>query len=264
VLPELFDSEQRADQSWLSTGNGKQLFLTFDDGPLYCTPRILDLLAETNHKATFFVIGRNLHNPQLRQFAVRALREGHDIGNHSYNHPDFSTISARRAFKEIWATHLLIQEIIAEAGVEPEEQDLYFRFPYGVDGNRSNREAVRQFLGELNYGTAWWDLDTHDWQMELRWFPRSPSRVIAMLTKARPLDVVLLHDRDKTARYLPQMLKTLGSLQLVSVPLSDLEFGPRGYLVKDVTVEMPGLLAGKPAPIAEDPIEVLLHQIFSR
>ena len=68
----------------------RRLFLTFDDGPLLCTGRILDLLAESQQKATFFVIGRNLEHPKFRDLAIRALREGHDIGNHSYTHPDFS------------------------------------------------------------------------------------------------------------------------------------------------------------------------------
>ncbi|MBM3299523.1 MAG: polysaccharide deacetylase family protein [Deltaproteobacteria bacterium] len=238
--------------------------MTFDDGPLHCTGQILDILAETNHKATFFVIGRNLLNPKLRDLAVRALREGHDLGNHSYSHPDFSTLSTRRAFQEIWVTHRLIREVVDEAGADPEAQDLFFRFPYGADGNRSNRAGIRAFLAELNYGTAWWDLDTHDWQMELRWFPRSPSRVISALRNARPMDVVLLHDREKTARYLPKMLTTLASMRLVSVPLSDLEFGPTAYLVKDVTVEVPPSLAGRHIFTGEDPIDGLLNRIFSR
>lgn len=201
------------------------VFLTFDDGPLRCTGQILDLLAESGHKVTFFVIGRNLAQRGLRSFAVRALREGHDIGNHSYTHPDFSYISARRAEQEIRFAHAAIREVIAEAGVDPARQDLFFRFPYGAPGNRLNRRAIKAVLDELGYGTAWWDIDSHDWRMELQWYPRSPSSVIASLAKARPRDVVLLHDRDKTAQYLPAMLKTIRRLELLSIPLSDIEFG---------------------------------------
>lgn len=206
--------------------NNRGLFLTFDDGPLFCTGHILDLLALTGHKVTFFVIGRNLQNRALRKFAVRAVQEGHDLGNHSYTHPDFSTLSSRRAETEIRCAHTAIHEVIVEAGVDPSRQDLFFRFPYGSGGNRSNRRAIEQVLDELGYGTAWWDLDTHDWRMELGWYARSPANVIATLKRARPMDVVLLHDREKTAQCLPAMFETIGSLRLVSIPLSDLEFGP--------------------------------------
>lgn len=213
--------------------NAKSIFLTFDDGPLYCTEGILDLLALRGHKVTFFVIGRNLANPTLRQFAVKALREGHDIANHSYDHPDFSTISQKRAVKEITSTHALVDELVREAGVNPTRQNLFFRFPYGVGGSRSNHAACRDVLAELNYKIAWWNLDTNDWRMEMAWFPRPASRVIKSLNVARPQDVVLLHDRMQTMKHLAAMLDVLESRRLVSVPLSNHIFAdenaPEGY-----------------------------------
>ena len=124
------------------------LFLTFDDGPLFCTGRILDLLAESQQKATFFVIGRNLANPKLRDFAIRALREGHDVGNHSYNHPNFSTILAQRAEMEIYKTHTMIKDLVREAGVDPARQNLFFRFPYGNSGSIYNYAACRKILAK--------------------------------------------------------------------------------------------------------------------
>jgi peptidoglycan/xylan/chitin deacetylase (PgdA/CDA1 family) len=199
----------------------KSIFLTFDDGPLLCTPGILDLLALRGQKATFFVIGRNLSHPNLREVAIRALREGHDIANHSYDHPDFSTISAKRATKEIVSTHALIEEVVDEAGVDPARQNRFFRFPYGAAGSRSNHAACLDILSELNYNIAWWNLDTNDWRMELAWFPRPASAVIKSLTAARPQDVVLLHDRTQTRKHLAAMLDVLQSRRLVSIPLSD-------------------------------------------
>lgn len=195
------------------------LFLTFDDGPLFCTGRILDLLDVTRHRATFFIIGRNLGHPKLRAFAMRALRSGHNLANHSYTHPDFSTISAKRAVKEVVETHAAIEELIAEAEVEPSGQNLFFRFPYGIAGSRSNFTACRDALAELNYRVAWWDLDTNDWRMEPGAGSRAPSRVLATLKKVRPRDVVLLHDRTRTAEHLPAMLKLLEDESLVSVAL---------------------------------------------
>jgi peptidoglycan/xylan/chitin deacetylase (PgdA/CDA1 family) len=198
----------------------RHLFLTFDDGPIHCTGQILDLLAETRHKITFFVIGRNLINPKLRDFAIRALREGHEIGNHSFSHPDFSRISSKRAEREIVSTHGLIEEIVLEAGAVRERQNRFFRFPYGVSGSWSNYRTCQTVLTSLNYQVAWWDLDTNDWRMELPWFPRPLRKVVAALNKAKPYDVVLLHDRSKTARCLPQLMAVLETQRLVSLPLS--------------------------------------------
>ncbi len=200
-----------------------RLFLTFDDGPLLCTGRILDLLAESQQKATFFVIGHNLGHSKLRDLAIRAVREGHDIGNHSYNHPNFSTISAQRAEMEIFKTHEIINDLVQEAGVDKARQNLFFRFPYGNSGSIYNYSACRKILASLDYRIAWWDLDTWDWRMEVGWFKKNSSKVIASLKKAKPRDVVLLHDRVKTSEHLPEMLTVLRTQKLVSISLSDYE-----------------------------------------
>jgi len=202
--------------------DGGRLYLTFDDGPLPCTSRILDLLAESGHKATFFVLGRNLNDAKLRPLAVRALREGHSIGNHSYDHPNFGAISSQRAVREITSTSALIREVVEEAGVNPRGQNRFFRFPYGVAGSQSNYLSSQEILAELNYQIAWWDLDTLDWRMELPWFPRRPESVLASLSRARPNDIVLLHDRLKTAQYLSAMLRRLDDHKLTSISLSEL------------------------------------------
>ncbi len=215
ALPRLHHKTPR-----LPTRDTEQVFLTFDDGPLHCTGQILDLLASTNHKATFFVIGRNLKDPKLREFAVRTLREGHDIGNHSFSHPDFSRISAKRAEREIVSTHDLIQGVVEESGVNPKRQNLFFRFPYGVSGSWANYSATQKVLASLGYRIAWWNLDTNDWRMELSWFPTSPRMVLGALSRAHPRDVILLHDRQKTARCLPRIVEALDGRRLVSVPLS--------------------------------------------
>lgn len=241
----------------------RRLFLTFDDGPLHCTGHILDLLAATGNKATFFVIGRNLATPKLRAFAVRALKEGHDLANHSYTHPDFSTISTKRAKEEIVATYHLIREVVEEAEVAPQRQNLFFRFPYGVAGSRANHRPTEEVLTELNYATAWWDLDTNDWRMELAWLPRPSSKVVASLNQARPSDVVLLHDRNATAKLLPEMLKALEHRHLVSAPLSQYELDPRSVSGEGSHDSVPTA----ESPRAEDSDDLaaeLLKSIFPR
>ncbi len=233
VLPADRSSVAEKGKAAASPLSTRDLFLTFDDGPLACTGEILDILGKSGHKATFFVIGRNLTNVKFRKLAIRALKEGHDIGNHSYSHPGFSSISADRAAREILKAHNLIEEVVKEAGVDPERQNLYFRFPFGDGGNAWNYRTIQNTLDELGYGEAWWDLDTNDWRMELQWFPRAPAKVIATMNRVRPQDVVLLHDRATTARYLPDMLNVVNTLELLSTTLSDIELGPRVHTARN-------------------------------
>ena len=242
--------------------DAKSVFLTFDDGPLYCTPGILDQLALRGHKATFFVIGRNLANPALRQFAVKALREGHDIANHSYDHPDFSTISLKRAVKEITSTHALVEELVREAGVDSARQNLFFRFPYGVAGSRWNHAACRDVLADLNYKIAWWNLDTNDWRMEMAWFPRPASRVIKSLNIARPQDVVLLHDRMQTMKHLAAMLDVLESRRLVSVPLSNHIFADENAPEGDQAGRTAGAATSETKQDSDDLVTELCRSLF--
>lgn len=241
---------------------GGQLFLTFDDGPLPCTGKILDQLAEKGQKATFFVLGRNLSNPKLRQFAVRALQEGHDLGNHSFNHPDFSQVSISRAKQEIVSTYHIIQELVQEVEeVDPNLQNRFFRFPYGVPGSRANYLACQEVLAELDYKIAWWDLDTNDWRMELPWFPKRSASVMASFGRARPGDVVLLHDRVKTSECLPAMLKTLETHKLASLPLSSYGLATGSLVEKEESGQQVQIPSSIPEPSVDDLAEELLRSL---
>jgi len=72
--------------------DGPYIAMTFDDGPsATLTPKLLDLLAAHHIKATFFVIGENV--AEHRDIVARAAREGHEIGNHSWSHPNFAKMS---------------------------------------------------------------------------------------------------------------------------------------------------------------------------
>jgi peptidoglycan/xylan/chitin deacetylase (PgdA/CDA1 family) len=201
------------------TGTGSShaagsLFLTFDDGPAQCTDSILDQLAFKNQKATFFVIGRHLTSKKLRASAVRALREGHELGNHSYSHPRFSEISVERAEKEIRRTHDLIEEVVRIAGVDAKRQNRFFRYPFGDPGTAYGYRAMKDLFAELGYRPAWWDVDTRDY------LPGRSAKIIALMEKVRPRDVVLLHERKRTAKTLPKLLDVVDSRKMVSLPLS--------------------------------------------
>lgn len=220
VLPPGLTDTTREDLGASPFDPTDPLFLTFDDGPLLCTDAILDRLAEVSQKATFFIIGRNLTNKRLRKSAIRAVQEGHELGNHSFTHPSFSGLSANRAEREIRKTHSEILSVMEEAGADSVWWNRFFRFPYGDPGSSWNWSAVRHTLADLGYRIAWWDLDTHDWRMGNGSYGRSPYRVIKVMEQARSRDVVLLHDRDATARLLPRLLGVLEWKKLHSTTLA--------------------------------------------
>src|SRR5208337_1775645 len=88
------------------------------------TPKVLDILKEKKVKGTFMLIGAEAaENVGLMK---RVVREGHEIGNHTYTHPDISEISSRQLDFEVKITERLFA---SKLGIQP----LYFRPPYDVD-----------------------------------------------------------------------------------------------------------------------------------
>src|SRR5204863_6716589 len=83
--------------------DGPYIALTFDDGPsAKLTPKLLDLLAAHHIKATFFVIGENVsEHPEI---VARAAREGHEIGNHSWSHPNLGKMSQESVRSQVQRT----------------------------------------------------------------------------------------------------------------------------------------------------------------
>jgi peptidoglycan/xylan/chitin deacetylase (PgdA/CDA1 family) len=99
---------------WLATSGpaaaGQSLYLTFDDGPHPgFTPALLDLLAEHDAKASFFLVGREVERHDA--LARRIAAEGHTLGNHSYSHPLFESLTLDQQMEEIARTEQLLQGI---------------------------------------------------------------------------------------------------------------------------------------------------------
>lgn len=148
--------------------------LTFDDGPLPgSTDRILDLLAEENVKAAFFVIGRRAEqHPEL----VRRIHdEGHIIGNHTYDHPTHGWAGGTCFWRrQIEMTDMVVERSI---GLRPR----FFRPPMGIKTWLTARAA----RGHAVIGWTRRGLDG---------VVTTPQRVVARLARARPGDILLLHD----------------------------------------------------------------------
>ena len=137
----------------------KAIALTFDDGPAWpWTGEILDELARDSVEATFFVVGRNAErHPDL---VHRIWEEGHEIGNHTFTHPNLAAVSPRRAELELNATQRVIEAEIGRSTV-------LFRPPYNADAEPASAEEVTPILraAQLGYVTVGESLDPEDWQL---------------------------------------------------------------------------------------------------
>ncbi len=166
--------------------------LTFDDGPdLRSTPALLDLLHEAKVQAAFFCIGKRV--AAERELTARISREGHLLGNHTFNHSyatNFFTVARLR--NELMRT----QEVIQEAGgVTPE----YFRPPVGLSNPRTFRAAAA--LGLKMTGWSARSLDTRI---------TDPERIVKrILRRLEPGGIVLLHDGNIPAARLVATVKLL-------------------------------------------------------
>ncbi|MBE2220683.1 MAG: polysaccharide deacetylase family protein [Anaerolineae bacterium] len=108
----------------------KKAYLTIDDSPsAHMRPKI-DFLLHKGIPAIFFCEGRKID--ERPEAVIYAIQNGFIIGNHSYNHPQFSAISLAEAFEEIQRTDALIDTIYQQANVTRPAK--YFRFPYGDKG----------------------------------------------------------------------------------------------------------------------------------
>lgn len=151
--------------------------MTFDDGPsATLTPKLLDLLAAHHIKATFFVIGENVaEHPEI---VARAAREGHEIGNHSWSHPNFGKMSDESVRRQLEQTDDAIKNA---TGKRP----TLLRPPYGSITAREKRWIHDEF----GYDIILWDVDPYDWKRP------GPAVVRARILKeTRPGSIVLSHD----------------------------------------------------------------------
>ena len=177
----------------------RTIALTFDDGPSEWTPRILDVLERRHIPATFFVIGS--HVTAHPQTVRRAMRDGDEIGVHTFTHPDLADVPAWRERLELDAT----QQVLAAA--TGYTTDL-LRPPYSsVPAALSDRE-LRAIGRAGKYRVVLADLDTRDW---------ARPGVDAILREATPRGsrgaVIMLHDgggdRSQTVAALDRLIPAL-------------------------------------------------------
>jgi cellulose synthase/poly-beta-1,6-N-acetylglucosamine synthase-like glycosyltransferase/peptidoglycan/xylan/chitin deacetylase (PgdA/CDA1 family)/spore germination protein YaaH len=196
-------------------GGPHQVTLTFDDGPdPKWTPQILDILKAANVKAAFFLVGANAE--EYPDLVRRIVAEGHEIGNHTYYHPNLALAWPEHVRVELNATQLLLETITGRSTT-------LFRPPYAADTSPSKitELAPIQMAQELGYLVVLENIDPQDWA-------RPGADIILQRIKQQRRDgsIILLHDaggdRGQTVEALPRILDYLKTRGDSIVPISTL------------------------------------------
>lgn len=194
----------------------KIVALTFDDGPSPTyTPQILDILAEYQVPAAFFVVGA--HAERHPDIVRRIAEEGHELGNHTLTHVNIPTTGTLQLAAELALTNFHIYEA---AGVYPQ----YLRPPRGMYDRR-----LRQWAELMDMQIVLWSLSSQDW-LETMTAPRITTRI---LSRVRPGDILLFHDsgaivrsegasRLRTVQALPDIIEGLWARGYEIVSLAEL------------------------------------------
>ena len=196
-------------------GTRPQVALTYDDGPGRGTQGILELLAESGARATFFMVGSEVERDPD---AARAVRDaGHDIGSHSMRHLDHEAVTADEAVADMLGGARVIEEAL---GREPR----LYRAPYGHFVPATVAEAQRRGWTCVHWSTLGMD-----------WLEDATPRSVAdnVLSDLKPGGIVLLHDSRRAKPMRPEpvvggtalLLGELARRGLRSVGLSEMLHG---------------------------------------
>ena len=172
----------------------RSIAITFDDGPSEATPRVLELLARYNARATFFQCGANVE--RLPDIAREVVRAGHEAGNHTYSHPMIQFKSSEYIYSEMRRAQSVIAETTGTAPV-------LFRPPFGV-----RWFGLRSAQQRLDLRGVMWTVIGLDWKL--------PAEAAAnrLLRRTRPGAIVCLHDGRLIERA-PDVSATLDTIRRV-------------------------------------------------
>lgn len=188
----------------------KKVALTFDDGPdTTVTPEVMRILKAQKVKATFFVVGFKIlrHKPLLQQM----LDEGHCIGNHSFDHPNFKT----QAWATVWQEQIEKTEKLTEKLTGKKMR--FVRPPYGQLTDAQIKE-----LGKKDYRVVNWSIDAYDWDNQ----KNGPDAVCdRIMNNIHPGAIILMHNGEKrgnTVLALPALIRRLRAEGYEPVALDEL------------------------------------------
>jgi len=166
---------------WRISTKSKKIFLSFDDGPIpHLTMEILAYLNEYNAKATFFCVGQNAE--QYPELIDRILDDGHNIGNHSYQHINGWKTSSKDYFENVKKAAKHINSNL-------------FRPPYG----RINYNQIRRL--KVDYKIIMWSILSGDFDLEI-----SPQQCLKNVLQSKEGDIVVFHDNMKAVEKIHYVL----------------------------------------------------------
>lgn len=201
---------KKNDAYYVGDSASKNIYLTFDCGyENGNTEKILDALKKHNAPGTFFVVGHFLEtSPEI---VKRMAAEGHAVGNHTYHHPDMSSIADMASFqKEVDDVAALYEQITGQ------ELMKYYRPPQGKYSTK-NLEMAKK----LGYHTFFWSLAYVDWYEDKQ--PTKEEAFDKLLKRIHPGAIVLLHSTSKTnGEILDELLTKWEEMGYTFHPLSDL------------------------------------------
>lgn len=207
ILAEEFQSSTTSDKTIISTSSdkktkNKRVALTFDDGPhSKYTNEILQTLEKYNSKATFFILGS--HAKKHPNIVKDIAKKGHEIGNHTWSHPDLTKISLKQVKKEYKKTNDLIFTITGQ-------YPTVFRPPYGA----KNKEIIES----IPIPTILWNLDTLDWKDK-----NAKKMLVNIKNDVKDNSIILMHDiHPSTAEGLEKVLAFLQKEGYQFVTVSEL------------------------------------------
>ena len=183
--------------------SGKRVALTFDDGPHpKNTLKIIELLNKYEAKATFFMLGNRVDfYPEV---ARKVADEGHELGNHTWNHKDLSTLSKEEGIQEIERTNDAIKSATGR-------ESTVFRPPYGA--------INKQVQSSIASPTILWTIDTLDWKSH------NPDQIVKIVEEnVKDGSIILMHDIHETSvEAIEPMLKYLKTEGYECVRVSELK-----------------------------------------
>jgi len=158
----------------------KVVALTYDDGPnpLY-TNRLLEVLAEFQVKATFFVVGQQVE--RHGEMAEAIAHQGHELGNHSYSHRRLISTAQKTIRAEIKRTDQLLRQLSKDLSID---RPIHFRSPYGY-----KRLRLPWVLSRLKKTNVLWNVDPRDYEAS-----STEAIVESVVSQVQPGGIVLLHD----------------------------------------------------------------------
>ena len=212
--------------------------LTFDDGPdPEWTPKIVDILHQKQAPAAFFVIGESAN--QYPGVVKREFDLGNEVGNHTFTHPDFETVSKAQVQFELNLTELLLESNLAV-------KTLLFRPPFGIDHQPETASEIAmlpvpQSMGYIIVGAQ---IDPHDWgEVEGGAPPPVDTIVQRVMTDAQTGkgNIILMHDgggdRSHTLIALPQIIDGLRAKGFEFVSVATLLGQTRAQVMPPLTHE---------------------------